>query len=216
MTVERIRQSDWVRQWRASQQPMLLARRIHLQPPGQKSKPPPGSIALIIDPGMAFGTGRHETTQLCLWGLVERLRHGMRVLDLGCGSGILALSAAKLGAGQVFALDLDPVAVQCARKNAALNGLSDRVAIICASLSSLLNSPSRFDLAMINITASIIQQFLREDLKRIFRPGGMAIFSGILAAEMQTLTSDLQKAGFDIIQERALGEWCSLAVRVGL
>ena len=205
--INQIRQEDWIVQWRQQHHPLLLAQHLYIRPPWDESAPPTGAISLTIEPCMAFGTGRHETTQLCVQGLVERLEPGMQVLDLGCGSGILALAAAKLGATAVLALDIDPVAVQAARKNANINDLRANVQIERGSLATILHSPRRFDLALVNIVGTVILQLLAGDLVSCLRPGGRALFSGILASELAEIIATLPSAGFEMIAQRALGEW---------
>ena len=157
---------------------------------------------------MAFGTGRHESTQLCIQQILQYALPGMTMLDLGCGSGILALVAAKLGAASVLALDNDPLAVRAARENAEINGESERVRVVeTDSLAALRHSARRFDLTVVNIRPAAILNYLREGLAHCLRPGGRAIMSGIMASEMAAVAAALPDAGFVLERDEAQGEW---------
>lgn len=118
---------DWAEAWKAHYQPVRVGRRLLIQPRWLPPAPQPGDIVIALDPGMAFGTGTHPTTQLCLEALEDLMQPGLIVLDLGCGSGILAIAAAKLGAARVLALDSDPLAARIAAENAAANGAASAV-----------------------------------------------------------------------------------------
>lgn len=207
-TVDTVFEMDWVEQWQKQHPSLLIADRVFVHRPWEESTPPPGAISLVIEPGMAFGTGRHETTQLCIRGLVDRVQPGMKVLDLGCGSGILAFVAAKLGAASVLALDNDPLATEFALKNRGMNHLDDKVQIACGSISSLRHSPRRFDLILVNIVTPMIRQLVSDDLKFYLRPGGRLLLSGILDSEMNGITEFLPQNGLRVIGQRRMGEWC--------
>ncbi|MBQ3955211.1 MAG: 50S ribosomal protein L11 methyltransferase, partial [Clostridia bacterium] len=122
LTVSGIREEDWADSWKQYYKPIRTGKRLVIVPVWETYDPEPGEVTVLMDPGMAFGTGTHETTRLCA-GFVEKYTHpGCAVLDVGCGSGILAIAAARLGAGKCFACDIDPVAVRVAKENVALNG----------------------------------------------------------------------------------------------
>lgn len=175
---------------------------------------PPGEKVLWLDPGLAFGTGNHETTRLCVERLVrfaeERGLSG-RVIDAGCGSGILALSAALLGFRNVTAFDNDPEAVRVSEENAALNGLSGRVRFFAGDLHTGLGGETT-DLLLANIQADVLMRFAKELLAPI-RPGGALILSGILAIERDRVrdTFAAEAKGW-AIGSRLLGEWSDLAL----
>ncbi len=178
---------------------------------------PAGDEVVWLDPGMAFGTGNHETTRLCVERMVEISAGGRRlgsVIDAGCGSGILAISAAKLGFGPVGGFDNDAEAVRIANENAALNGVDDRVTFHVGDLLTGFGG-GRFDLVLANIQADVLTRFARELLAAV-APGGALVLSGILAQELEQVragfeaASGLPTARFD---SRASGEWADLLVR---
>jgi ribosomal protein L11 methyltransferase len=180
---------------------------------------PAGHAVLWLDPGLAFGTGNHETTRLCIERLVELEaaagglpgKAAVRVVDAGCGSGILALSAALLGFGNVTGFDIDPEAVRVSRENAALNSLAGRVSFNAADLPSGLAGP-RAGIVLANIQADILARNAR-DLASAVAPGGSLILSGILAAEI-----DAVRAAFAAVaprwnsDSRTMGEWADLVL----
>jgi ribosomal protein L11 methyltransferase len=187
--------------------------RLHWVPRWEREsfRPPPGDAVLWLDPGMAFGTGNHETTRLCVERLVPLVRPGSRVIDAGCGSGILALSAALLGAREVAAFDTDAEAVRISRENAELNGLSDRVSFLIGDLSWLAGRQG--DVLLANIQADVLTRHARE-LTAAVAPGGTLILSGILAAELELVrTAFAEIAPAWISDSRTLGEWADLALQ---
>lgn len=193
--------------------------RLHWVPIWERDafKLPPGHAVLWLDPGLAFGTGNHETTRLCVERLVEfagtkNLGSASRIIDAGCGSGILALSAALLGFADVVGFDNDPEAVRVSIENAALNDLSGRVRFFVSDLTSGL-APGQADLLMANIQADILGRFAREIVAAI-APGGMAVLSGILAAEIDGVRDAFSSwaTGWSC-DSRVLGEWCDLVLR---
>ena len=175
---------------------------------------PPGDAVLWLDPGLAFGTGNHETTRLCCERLVKTAaKSGAkgRVVDAGCGSGILALSAAKLGFRDVVAFDNDPEAVRVSEENAALNGLAGAVKFFVGDLSSGL-AGERADLLLANIQADVLQRFAREILDAI-APEGIAVLSGILAHERDAVRATFESVRPGCVADsRVMGEWCDLVL----
>jgi ribosomal protein L11 methyltransferase len=168
---------------------------------------PAGRIALCIDPGMAFGTGQHATTRGCLELLEEAMRstHVTRVLDIGTGSGILAIAAAKLGAKEVCAADVDPDACRVAFENAALNGVADRIEVF----GSLQAVKGTFDVILANLFAPQLIELTDEILQRL-APGGWAIGSGILVGEAQQVIDAWSNAGLALRTQRPEGEWVTV------
>lgn len=175
---------------------------------------PAGEEVLWLDPGMAFGTGNHETTRLCcerLARLTEDRGPRGRVIDAGCGSGILALSAAKLGCVDIVAFDNDPEAVQVSEENAALNGLTGKVEFLTGDLVTGL-AGRQAELLLANIQADVLMRFAGE-LCAAVAPGGQLVLSGILGQELESVRTKfaLVAAGWRV-ESRALGEWADLAL----
>jgi len=172
---------------------------------------PPGDAVLWLDPGMAFGTGNHETTRLCIERLIARTAAGRSVVDAGCGSGILSLSAHLLGFGPVFGFDVDPEAVRVSLENAALNGLDGRVVFATAGLEDGLEG-RQADVVLANIQADILMAHSHR-LVGAVAPAGVLILSGILAAENGQVRAAFERAAPSWpIQTRILGEWSDLCV----
>ena len=187
--------------------------RLHWVPVWERGgfRLPPGDAVLWLDPGMAFGTGNHETTRLCVERLVPLAVSAPRVIDAGCGSGILALSAALLGVGDIAAFDSDPEAVRVSRENAELNGLVGRVNFFVGDLSSLRGRQAEMVLA--NIQSDILLCHARE-LTGAVVPGGTLILSGILAAERDAVSAAFAEiaSGWSM-DSRILGEWADLMLK---
>lgn len=202
----------WEDAWKAFFAPIPIGERLLLLPPWL-AHPGDGRVSVIIDPGPAFGTGQHPTTRLCLEALERWLRPGMRVLDLGTGSGVLAIAAARLGAGWVLALDTDPAAVKAARENTARNGVAATVSLREGSLeAATVLAP--FDLLLANISSQVLIG-LAAALARRARPGGLLIASGFLEESLPTVPSALEGAGWRQEEVLAEGEWRAVVARRG-
>lgn len=206
---------DWAESWKAFFPPQPIGRRLVIAPTWVEFAPQPEQIVLRLDPGMAFGTGLHASTRLCLLALERLISPGDRVLDVGAGSGILAIAAALQGAGEVRAIDNDPVAVEVARQNAALNGVAARVTVERATLPGLppsetpLFTAGGYDLLLINILAEIIAA-LAGGVAAALRPGGRFVASGIIAPRAPLVEAALEAAGLVMDERPAEGEWVAL------
>ncbi|MBI4286862.1 MAG: 50S ribosomal protein L11 methyltransferase [Chloroflexi bacterium] len=202
-------EEDWAEAWKAHFHPLRVGRRLVIRPPWREYAPAEGDIIIELDPGMAFGTGLHPTTRLCLEALESRLQSGWEVLDLGTGSGIQALAAALLGAKRVLALDNDPIAVRVARANVKANHLSRKIAVRPGSLPLASASPDRpkaFDLVVANIIAGVIQELARP-LVEATKPAGVLIAGGIISEKLAATGETLEQAGAAISDVLAEGDW---------
>jgi ribosomal protein L11 methyltransferase len=202
-----VEDGDWVEQWNASLQPIDVGNRLTILPrPGEA---PAGRIALIIEPGRAFGTGHHESTRLALAGLDGALQAGDRVLDVGTGSGILALAAARLGASRVVAVDIDEEAVEVARANLDAQEGGERVSL------SVGSDPARiageFEVVVANIQADVILTML-DGLAARLAPAGTLVLSGILAGDESTIDVALSAHGITATWTHE-GEWACASGR---
>jgi len=214
VSVEWVQDEDWAESWKRHYQPLAIGRRL-LVKPAWVLVPPSERIVIELDPGMAFGTGYHPTTALCLEALEELVRAGETVVDVGTGSGILAIAAARLGAGSVVAVDIDPQAVQVARENCRRNGVHERVWVAAGSTAAAraLLAEHQAHLVVANILADVIAD-MAGDLYALLRPRGVLVASGIIDDACPLVRRSLERAGFSIRDERARSEWrCLIAER---
>ncbi len=204
--LEQVPDEDWGRAWREHYAPVDVGRRLRVRP----SWVPPreGRLEIAIDPGMAFGTGTHGTTAGCLEALERALEHrpGAAVLDVGCGTGILAIGAVLLGAGTVTAVEIDPDAVAVARACLALNGVSHRVDLRRGSVEA---APGRHDVVLANLLAPVLVR-LAGDLAGATAPGGLLIASGLLREQEGEVVAALERAGLALRRRADHDEWVVL------
>jgi len=207
LRLRRLAEEDWASAWKAHFHPHRIGQRLVIRPSWEAYTPQKGELVIILDPGLAFGTGLHPTTRMCLCALEERLHPGQNVLDLGTGSGILALAAARLGASSVLALDIDEAAVAVARENVAINGLGETVQVRHGSLNEITPALTRaFDLLVANISASVIVE-LAHLLIGALKPKGVLIAGGIIAERLERVNQALAEAGAQVAQVIAEQDW---------
>jgi ribosomal protein L11 methyltransferase len=204
--MRRLEERDWVRVWMDRFHPMRFGNRLWICPTGQApADPGPGAVCVALDPGLAFGTGTHETTALCLEWLDRHLQPDWEVIDYGCGSGILAVAAAKLGARHIRAVDIDPQALYATGENARKNKVAERVSAL---------EPARLpDLAVDCLLANILARPLIELAPRfaaLVRPGGHLVLSGILHEQAAEVGAAYRHA-FSVEPAARLGDWVRLA-----
>ncbi|UYN90274.1 MAG: 50S ribosomal protein L11 methyltransferase [Anaerolineales bacterium] len=214
---EPVQEQNWMEAWKQHYKPLTIGERLHVVPAWYAETDAPaegGRIRVRIEPGMAFGTGVHPTTQLCLLLVEQHVQPGNSVLDIGCGSAILAIAAMKLGAAQAVAVDIDVQALDNARLNAELNDV--QVEIGPGSVAEVLAgeySLQQADVVLANILAPVLVRLLAAGLARLVAPGGVLVLSGILNEQEPELRTALSAAGFAILAEQRSGDWLALAAK---
>ena len=207
VTLAKAENTDWAENWKKYYHAFRAGKRLVIKPTWETWDRQEGDLVVEMDPGMAFGTGTHETTALCVE-MIEAYYRGGSFLDVGTGSGILAICACLLGADSVTAVDIDPDAVQTARENAAHNGLEDRIDVREGDL--LQGLDQRYDFAVANILAPIVC-VLCGPLYRQMTPGARFVCSGILAEQEDTVRDALEKSGWRILEVRRKKDWVAFA-----
>jgi len=204
ITTTGVSEEDWADSWKKYYKPIKTGRKLVIVPLWETYEAQPGELTVLMDPGMAFGTGTHETTRLCASLLEEYVTPGCSVLDVGCGSGILAICASKLGAGECFACDIDPVAVRIARENAELNGTAN---VACAVSDLLAGVPGKkYDVCVANIVADVIIR-MAPDIGAFMADGGVLIVSGIIEERADEVIAALEKNGFAVRDGKRENGW---------
>jgi ribosomal protein L11 methyltransferase len=209
VTSKTVADRDWGEVWKKSWTSFPLARRFFVIPSWSDAEPPADRLPIRIDPGQAFGTGTHETTQLTLQAIEVWMEPRHTVLDLGTGSGILAIAASLLGARAVYACDTDPVAVEVARENIE-NNASQPIGLVCGSIDTWA-SASLGLIACNLITETIAELF--PEIHRVLRPHGLTVLSGILTTQSAGIRLRAATLGLAVLEETTRGEWCALVLR---
>ena len=203
-----VEQEDWQNAWKKYYHAMDIGKRLAIVPGWEQYDT--DRTAITMDPGMAFGTGTHETTALCLEVLDERVRGGERVLDIGTGSGILAIAALKLGAAAAEGVDIDPMCVRTAGENAARNGVEDRLTVLVGDLSD--KASGQYDLITANIVAAAILS-LAPHVPALLAPGAVFIASGIIDTRKEEVLAGLRAAGLEPFDVREKRGWVCIVCR---
>ena len=209
VSVEAVDEREWAIAFRESFHTIKVGQ-VVIRPSWEVYRPAPDEVVIELDPGLAFGTGSHPTTRGCLVALQKHLKGGWTAVDIGTGSGILAIAAAKLGASHVFALDVDPVAVEVARRNAKANGVESAVEVREGDIEAVKGKS--IDLAVANLTAPDIAAII-PILSTDFRGLQVAIFSGILKPQASGIEKTASKNGFAIADELIEDEWVTVVGR---
>jgi ribosomal protein L11 methyltransferase len=208
-----LREEDWANAWKEYFFLHRVGRHTVIVPSWREAEYTrrEGDVVLLLDPGMAFGTGLHPTTRMCLRAVEDELVPGMRVLDVGAGSGILSIAAARQGAAHVETIEIDPVAASVCRQNVERNGVSDRVTVHTGTLENLDNQ-TKFDLVLANITIATLLE-LHPLLGAHLKPGGLAVLSGVLAERADDLLQALKAAGWRHERTDQEQDWVAIFVR---
>lgn len=206
--VREVHAEDWANAWKQHYQPQRIGEHLLIVPSWQSADLQPGDVVIDLDPGMAFGTGTHPTTRLSLVCLEHWLRPGQRVLDVGTGSGILAIAAVKLGAQNVVATDIDTVALHAAAANFATNGVRESITL----LSAPLPAAGEFDLIVANILAEAHVTLLDAGLAGYLVSGGFLILGGIIDTAVAAVESALTRHGLRTLARLEAGDWVELVV----
>ena len=207
-------EEDWANAWKEHYHVHRIGKRTVIRPPWREYDEQPGDVILNLDPGMAFGTGLHPSTQLCLMALEERMQPGMRVLDVGVGSGVLTIAAARLGAASIDAVDVESVAVRVTKENIARNDLTTPITVEVGSVELTDRFAARYELVVANIIARIIVE-LAPALLAACVPGGRLITSGIITERAGEVETALAAAGLVEIERHEMGDWCCVEGRRG-
>jgi ribosomal protein L11 methyltransferase len=206
-------EEDWAHAWKKHYRVLRVSQRIVVKPSWQAYAPNLDDIVIELDPGMAFGTGLHPSTRLCLVALEEHLTPGMKVLDVGTGSGILSITAAKLGAGLAAAMDIDPIAVKTAKVNVAANKVEHIVSVEPGSWPTLESHGRNFDIVLVNILAETIVELLNEGLVHCLKKAGLIVVSGIIESRELMVVEALDAQSIDIIERLREKDWVALVGR---
>lgn len=211
VSLGQVNESDWANEWKKYYKPTKIGQRIVVKPTWEDYKRENGELIIELDPGMAFGTGTHETTSMCIRELEKYVNGDSKVFDIGCGSGILAIAAAKLGAKEVLAVDLDEVAVKVSKENVEENNVSDSVEVRHGNLMDVVKD--RADVVVANIIADIIK-ILAKDVHNFMKKDAVFISSGIILDKVEEVKESLIENGFEIIDIKKLGEWSAIVSKL--
>jgi len=211
--LQTIQDEDWMASWKKNYQPVKVGRNWLILPAWIEADPQETRQIIRIDPAMAFGTGTHPSTQLCLMAIEDYLEAGKDVIDIGCGSGILAIAALKLGSSYALAVDTDDLAVEATKKNAIINEIHANLDSHRGSLDDILHGDyaiQQASLVLANILAPVLIQLLKEGLAQTIAPGGKLVMAGILDTQAESVIQASKTAGSNLIKQYQQDDWVAL------
>lgn len=211
VSLDQVNEADWANAWKAYYKPTKVGQRVVVKPTWEDYTMQEGDLIIELDPGMAFGTGTHETTSMCIRELEKYVNKDSKVFDIGCGSGILAIAAAKLGAKEVIAVDLDEVAVKVAKENVIENKVEENVSVMHGNLTDVIKDKA--DVIVANIIADIIK-ILAKDVQNFMKEDAIFISSGIILDKVEEVKESLIENGFEIVEIQKLGEWSAIVSKL--
>ncbi len=211
ISYSRLENEDWANNWKKYFKPFEVGKNIVVKPTWEKYENKESKLLLEIDPGASFGTGSHETTKLCMLALEKYVKKNDVVVDVGCGSGILSVLAAKLNSKKVVAVDIDEMAVEVCKKSLNINGVLDKVEVFKGDLAEKIDLKA--DVIVANIFAHIIKRLI-PDTKRLLNKDGIFISSGIIDDTIDIVRSAYDENGFEILEENKMGDWWSVVGKI--
>lgn len=219
ITTRTLNEEDWANNWKQYFKPFTVSDKIIIKPSWEEyNESTEGKLILEIDPGMSFGTGQHHTTRLCIEQIIKHMAEGMRVLDMGCGSGILSIASILLGAEDCVGVDIDENAVRIAKENAELNNIyEDRFTVYCGDVTNDEKlqekiGNNKYDMIAVNIIAQIIME-MSMTFPKFLKKGGLVIASGIIKKYLQDVLDNFKELGFEVIEINDSEEWvCVTAI----
>lgn len=211
VSISEVNEEEWATAWKKYYHPVKISERFTIVPTWEEYTPVNSDELIIeLDPGMAFGTGTHPTTVMCIQALEKIVKHGDKVVDVGTGSGVLSIAGAMLGAEKIEALDLDIVAVKAAKLNIKLNKVQD---VVNVSQNNLLDGITELqDVVVANILAEVIMRFT-DDVASALKPGGYFISSGIIQQKKNDVKASLIESGFEIVETIQMEDWIAFIAK---
>lgn len=205
-------EEDYQNSWKKYLFTEKVSERFVVKPTWREYEPKDDELIIELDPGRAFGTGSHPTTSLCLKLMEENIKEGDSVIDVGTGSGILMIAADRLGASEVYGTDIDELAVESAKENLELNGISeDRAKVYLGNLVSVVNG-KKFDVVVANILADVLL-ILLNDISKVVKKDGLVIFSGIIDEKCELLKREVEALGMEVLEIKADKEWRAMLIK---
>ena len=211
VSLKEIKEQDWANSWKEYYKPFKIGNNIVIKPSWENYTQEANDIIIELDPGMAFGTGTHETTWMCIELLEEYIKNNCVVFDIGCGSGILSIVSSKLGASKVIGVDIDEIAVKASRENVSISKV-ENVEIKSGNLLDVIRG--RSDIIVANIIADVIIKICKS-IPQFLQPGGVFICSGIINSKLEEVKVALQSNGFTILKIKEMGEWAAVVATIG-